>query len=106
MNINEFGDAANLNDTLGNYLRNVSEDEEDDGQGRRRVIYRPFRLTNECPKWEIGDVFGDREQLREALRLYAVMTKRPIKSSRNDRKRYKAECKGKNCNWNVVFSKI
>ncbi|KAL1548882.1 hypothetical protein AAHA92_17060 [Salvia divinorum] len=61
-----------------------------EGGGEKNVAYQPFKLTDECP----GDVYGNRKFIFEVLQQYAIMSRRPVYPSKNDKKRFRANCEG------------
>ncbi|XP_014490468.1 uncharacterized protein LOC106753190 [Vigna radiata var. radiata] len=81
-----------------------SDSEEDDNQ------YKPSR----CPfptfgkkksmvdyKWEVGTIFNDKEDFKEAIRNYVIHTGRDLKFVKNDKRRVRVRCMGvqKKCPW-------
>ncbi|KAL1566626.1 hypothetical protein AAHA92_02212 [Salvia divinorum] len=66
----------------------------DEGGGKTRICYYSFKLTNELPYWKVGDIFGNREYLKEVLQQYAVMSNRHVYIKINDNRRFRAACHG------------
>lgn len=56
----------------------------------RHFIFHSHSLTDDLPNWSVGDVFGDREYIRETLRQYAVLPKRDIHIKVNNNKKVKS----------------
>lgn len=94
-----------LHDLPTDGLRNMS-DSDDEKRTRKKVIkYTPFKLTDSCPVWNVGDVFGSRELFMKALRQYAVLSKRPVYAARNDRTKLRIKCHGFGCKWYIYLRK-
>jgi len=52
-------------------------------------------------KWEVGTYFLDKEQFRDAVRMYAIHSGRNIRFVKNDKRRIRVRCVGAqgNCPW-------
>ncbi|XP_022635221.1 uncharacterized protein LOC111241449 [Vigna radiata var. radiata] len=52
-------------------------------------------------KWEVGTIFNDKEDFKEAIRNYAIHAGRDLKFVKNDKRRVRVRCMGaqKKCQW-------
>ncbi|XP_014493085.1 uncharacterized protein LOC106755441 [Vigna radiata var. radiata] len=52
-------------------------------------------------KWEVGTIFNDKEDFKEAIRNYAIHTGRDLKFVKNDKRRVRVRCMDaqKKCPW-------
>ena len=82
-----------LNDLANTGLMDLDSSDEEGG-AKTGILVRSFKLTDDLPYFNVGDVFGDREYFREVLQQYAVMSKRPVHIKVNDNDRLRAVCRG------------
>ena len=78
-----------------------SEDELPERRQSIRVEYDP---TCHIPLWEIGLVFENAVQFREALAKYAVLKGVDIKLRPNETGRVRGKCKSVGCKWFISGS--
>lgn len=68
--IRQMAEVADmLNDLVNTGIRDLDSSDEEGG-AKTVICVRSFKLTDELPYWNIGDVFGDREHFRDILQQY------------------------------------
>ncbi|KAL0368339.1 UNVERIFIED_CONTAM: hypothetical protein Scaly_1052800 [Sesamum calycinum] len=69
-----------------------------DGEGKEP--HPVFNSRNKYdPHFEIGMIFSNKIELREAIHSHAVSTKRSLKIFKNDKRRVYVKCLGDGCQW-------
>ena len=87
-----------------------SDDEEyKKKKKKKQVIYKYTSFNSagdmEDPKFRLGQIFCNVEQLRQAVTQYAVKNRAQIIKKRNNKKRYEAFCEADGCPWRIVAVK-
>ncbi|KAL0319828.1 UNVERIFIED_CONTAM: hypothetical protein Sradi_5244300 [Sesamum radiatum] len=81
----------------------LSEDDFDSvagSDGEKKEPHPVFNPTNKYdPHIEIGMIFSNKIELREAIHSHAVSTKRSLKIFKNDKRRVYVKCQGDGCQW-------
>ena len=82
----------------------LSGSEEDEDPPRR------FPSFNEVPdltdfKWEVGTLFGTKDEFKDAIKTYAVHSGRDLKFEKNDSYRVRVRCK-EGCVWEAYLFKL
>ncbi|KAL0464481.1 UNVERIFIED_CONTAM: hypothetical protein Slati_0335700 [Sesamum latifolium] len=81
----------------------LSEDDFDfvaGSDGEKKEPHPVFNPRNKYdPHFEIGMIFSNKIELREAIHSHAVSTKRSLKIFKNDKRRVYVKCQGDGCQW-------
>ncbi|KAG8380434.1 hypothetical protein BUALT_Bualt06G0014900 [Buddleja alternifolia] len=95
------GDESDVYDS--DELRSLdSEDDEDNTvKKKKKVEFTRFNPATYLPdpKFVTGLLFTNAAEFKNAVRSHAITWQRDIKFVKNDDKRVKAKCRGKNCAW-------
>ncbi|KAL0378604.1 UNVERIFIED_CONTAM: hypothetical protein Sradi_3165900 [Sesamum radiatum] len=68
--------------------------------GEKKEPHPVFNPRNKYdPHFEIGMIFSNKIELREAIHSHAVSTKRSLKIFKNDKRRVYVKCQGDGCQW-------
>jgi len=79
-------------------------DEEDEDERHKKTKFPTFKLPDNMRdyKWEVGTYFLSKEDFQDAIRTYAVHSRRELKFIKNDKVRVRVACK-KTCRWMAFF---
>ncbi|XP_014499552.1 uncharacterized protein LOC106760653 [Vigna radiata var. radiata] len=81
----------------------VGSEEDDNADKPSRCPFPTFGKKKSMVdyKWEVGTIFNDKEDFKEAIRNYAIHTGRDLKFVKNDKHRVRVRCMGaqKKCPW-------
>ncbi|KAL0458735.1 UNVERIFIED_CONTAM: hypothetical protein Slati_0500700 [Sesamum latifolium] len=95
-------DLAENEDDLQSLGGNLSGDEGDNAVGN--TTFNPNHFFD--PKYELGMIFGTKEEFRESIHSHAILTHRNIKIVKNDKLRCYAKCMTEGCEWRVHALKM
>ncbi|KAG8373238.1 hypothetical protein BUALT_Bualt11G0002900 [Buddleja alternifolia] len=71
----------------------------DEDGGPQFPLFNPCTIFN--PVFVIGLLFGNKDEIRQAVRAHAVNTKRSLKITKNDNRRIYARCVSEGCDWKI-----
>ncbi|KAG8381171.1 hypothetical protein BUALT_Bualt06G0094600 [Buddleja alternifolia] len=77
-----------------------------DGEGVTENIRFNPKTNNHDPKFRNGTVFKDTAEFKDVVRAHAVLWQRNINFFKNDFQKVRAKCKGNNCTWVVLASRM
>ncbi|XP_012845746.1 PREDICTED: uncharacterized protein LOC105965720 [Erythranthe guttata] len=88
-----------------------SDDDLDSNKGSDNEKERPnFPVFNPIeiyrPTFELGMIFSTRTELRQAIHSHAIITRRSINITKNDKSRLHAKCVEKGCGWKLHALKV
>ncbi|KAG8364628.1 hypothetical protein BUALT_Bualt18G0017200 [Buddleja alternifolia] len=98
VNVDEEGN------TSSDELESLCSDEEGD-DAIKFIRFNP-KLICMIQNFMGWDVFTDAKEFKEAVRAHAVVWQRNVVFVKNDQSRVRAKCKGHNCHWVVLASKM
>ena len=80
---------------------------DEDGVTVKRKTYPFFKMPRNMAdhKWELGTYFASRDHFKEAVRNYAIRSRRDLKIQKNDNVRVRVICK-KGCEWMLYCAKL
>ncbi|KAL8484078.1 hypothetical protein ACS0TY_026682 [Phlomoides rotata] len=67
------------------------------------------RFNNEVvynPEFEVGMLFGTKDEFKKAVNSHAVVTRRSLYIEKNDKIRVYAKCRGDGCSWGINALKV
>ncbi|KAG8391145.1 hypothetical protein BUALT_Bualt01G0157400 [Buddleja alternifolia] len=88
----------------GDELDITKGSDDEDVEGGKCPVFRPTEILN--PVFKLGLRFSTKTQLREAIRSHAILSKRNITITSNDRMRVCAKCDDKDCGWKLHAYKV
>ncbi|KAG8387137.1 hypothetical protein BUALT_Bualt03G0222000 [Buddleja alternifolia] len=95
---------SELDNSSSDELQSICSDEENEGV-TKYIRFNP-KIDMQNPIFRNGMVFTDAKEFKAAVRSHAVHWQRNIGFIKNDTKRVRAKCKGKNCPWVILASKM
>ncbi|KAG8368015.1 hypothetical protein BUALT_Bualt15G0001300 [Buddleja alternifolia] len=88
----------------GDELDITKGSDDEDAEGGKCPVFRPTEILN--PVFKLGLRFSTKTQLREAIKSHAILSKRNITITSNDRMRVCAKCDDKDCGWKLHAYKV
>ncbi|KAL0455185.1 UNVERIFIED_CONTAM: hypothetical protein Slati_0857700 [Sesamum latifolium] len=92
---------SGVEETDDDFVYVVGSDEEDKGP---KCVFNPRNKYN--PHFEIGMIFSNKVELRDAIHSHVVTTKRSLKIMKNDKRRVYVKCLGDGCQWRLNALKL
>ncbi|KAL8463285.1 hypothetical protein ACS0TY_034073 [Phlomoides rotata] len=96
----ESGDEDVVCDGDGFDENRISDDEG----GEKFPVFNTDVIFN--PSFEVGMIFGNRDDLKRVVQSHAIQTKRSISFPKIDKIRVYARCKAEGCNWGINLLKM
>ncbi|KAL0374349.1 UNVERIFIED_CONTAM: hypothetical protein Sradi_3350600 [Sesamum radiatum] len=90
----EAATESDVEETDDDFDSVAGSDEEDKVP---KCVFNPRNKYN--PHFEIGMIFSNKVELRDAIHSHAVSTKRSLKIMKNDKRRVYVKCLGDGCQW-------
>jgi hypothetical protein len=87
----------------------LSYDEDSDGEGNvrtRRTKHRVYDENAEVKEFELGQVFHDSREFKQALVNYGLKNFHHLLFPKDERTRVKAKCSWPTCNWSIYGSLV
>ncbi|KAG8377755.1 hypothetical protein BUALT_Bualt08G0066000 [Buddleja alternifolia] len=76
-----------------------SELDFDEEKGPNFYVFNHSTIFN--PSFVIGMLFSNRKEFRMSVNSHAIVTKRNLKTTKNDNRRIYARCMGDGCDWRI-----
>ncbi|XP_012836375.1 PREDICTED: uncharacterized protein LOC105957010 [Erythranthe guttata] len=67
-------------------------------------VFNPIEIYR--PTFELGMIFSTRTELRQSIHSHAIITRRSINITKNDKSRLHAKCVEKGCGWKLHALKV
>ncbi|KAL0367375.1 UNVERIFIED_CONTAM: hypothetical protein Sradi_3627600 [Sesamum radiatum] len=97
----EAATESDVEETDDDFDSVAGSDEEDKVP---KCVFNPRNKYN--PHFEIGMIFSNKVELRDAIHSHAVSTKRSLKIMKNDKRRVYVKCLGDGCQWRLNALKL
>ncbi|KAL0431260.1 UNVERIFIED_CONTAM: hypothetical protein Sradi_0752000, partial [Sesamum radiatum] len=81
-----------------------SEKNSNEENAARAPVFCPSDTFD--PRFALGMKFSHKKEFREAVHSHAIMTRRNLVITKNDKRRVYARCKSNGCSWHINALKI